>query len=317
MEELLEESGASKADKDDITDLRSLLDAVNSNEFSYSTGLTEEKKDFEKLESFFDIVKKNDEGLESFSDNSSEAGSNIESSVENSLQDEKSQPNEENTLDELEESSSENQLQAVSEKVEQTANLGTISDEVSKEDFQEESGKLDGNEATLHTGGAEQENNSTSSQVDNLDEIELENIKKDEFEKGYNSALAEFEKSMALEKTSLNELVESVFKINEKTQNELETFLKEEIFKLASEFIGMLITEHPDKFLKKIKTSAAVLISETKKIELIMNQTDFKLLEKNTDLKKLDFTFSCEPELRRGEFRLVNNGSGFTQKFNN
>ena len=48
MEELLEESGASKADNDDITDLRSLLDAVNSSEFSYSTGLTEEKKGFEK-----------------------------------------------------------------------------------------------------------------------------------------------------------------------------------------------------------------------------------------------------------------------------
>ena len=47
-----------------------------------------------------------------------------------------------------------------------------------------------------------------------------------------------------------------------------------------------------------------------------MNDTDLKLLEKNTDLKNFDFTFSCRPELRRGEFRLVNNGSGFTQKFN-
>ena len=155
--------------------------------------------------------------LESFSEISSVEGINIEGSVENSLQDEKPQPKE-NTLDELEESSSENQLQAVSEKVEQTANFETVSDEGSKEDYQDESAKLDGNEVALHSGGAEKDNNTTSSQVDNLDEIELENIKKDEFAKGYNSALAEFEKSMALEKTSLNELVESVFKINEKTQ---------------------------------------------------------------------------------------------------
>ena len=164
------------------------------------------------------------------------------------------QPIEDYNLDKLEEKSSEEQLHTESEKVEPTSNFETVSEDGSKENLQDESKKIDVDEAAVHSGEGEQDNDTTVSQADNLDDIELEGIKKEEFEKGYNSALSEFEKSMALEKTSLNELAESVFKINEKAQEELETFLKEEVFKLASEFIGMLISEHPDKFLKKIKT---------------------------------------------------------------
>ena len=128
MEERLEESGAGNTDTDEIIDLRSLLDAANSNEFSYSTGLTEEKKGFEKLESFFSIVKNNEEGLANFSEKFSGKKNNLESNVENSLEDETLQPIEDYNLDKLEESSSEDQLHAVSEKVEPTANFETVSD---------------------------------------------------------------------------------------------------------------------------------------------------------------------------------------------
>ena len=42
--------------KSDYTDLESLLDAAKSSEFNLSDGFTEEKKEFEKLNSFFEIV---------------------------------------------------------------------------------------------------------------------------------------------------------------------------------------------------------------------------------------------------------------------
>ena len=44
----------------DYTDLESLLAAANSSEFSISNGLTEEKQEFEKLNSFFEIVTSKD-----------------------------------------------------------------------------------------------------------------------------------------------------------------------------------------------------------------------------------------------------------------
>jgi hypothetical protein len=42
--------------KPDYADLESLLDAAKSSEFNLSDGFTEEKKEFEKLNSFFEIV---------------------------------------------------------------------------------------------------------------------------------------------------------------------------------------------------------------------------------------------------------------------
>ena len=44
----------------DYTDLESLLAAANSSKFSISNGFTEEKQEFEKLNSFFEIVTSND-----------------------------------------------------------------------------------------------------------------------------------------------------------------------------------------------------------------------------------------------------------------
>ena len=44
----------------DYTDLESLLAVANSSEFSISNGFTEEKQEFEKLNSFFEILTAND-----------------------------------------------------------------------------------------------------------------------------------------------------------------------------------------------------------------------------------------------------------------
>ena len=44
----------------DYTDLESLLAVANSSEFSVSDGFTKEKQEFEKLNSFFEIVTSNE-----------------------------------------------------------------------------------------------------------------------------------------------------------------------------------------------------------------------------------------------------------------
>ena len=53
----VQEDTISETNETDFKDLQSLLEAANLSEFNPETGYTEEKQDFVKFESFFDIVK--------------------------------------------------------------------------------------------------------------------------------------------------------------------------------------------------------------------------------------------------------------------
>ena len=51
----VQEDTISETNEKDFKDLQSLLEAANLSEFNPETGYTEEKQDFVKFESFFDI----------------------------------------------------------------------------------------------------------------------------------------------------------------------------------------------------------------------------------------------------------------------
>ena len=53
----IQEDTISETKETDYKDLQSLLEAANLSEFNPETGYTEEKQEFVKFESFFDIVK--------------------------------------------------------------------------------------------------------------------------------------------------------------------------------------------------------------------------------------------------------------------
>ena len=219
----------------DYTDLESLLAAANSSEFSISNGFTEEKQEFEKLNSFFEIVTSNDT---------------------------KNLNNEDEVLDDLQ--------------------VGSEADE----DLSEVSG--------VETALTEEE------QV--------------AYDKGYKAALEEFEKAMSLEKGSLKDLTETMFSIGDDFQESLEALIKTKICELNNELLESEIQDFPTPFLNKIKQVAGDIVSEIKDVKLELNHADLELLKGSDVVKNLGFELMERSDLRRGEFRLISNSTGFQRE---
>ena len=236
----------------DYTDLESLLAAANSSEFSISNGFTEEKQEFEKLNSFFEIVTSNDT---------------------------KNLNNEDEVL---------NDLQVGSEKDEE-GELEISGLQVGS-DADEDLSKVSGLETAL------------------TEEEQLA------YDKGYKAALEEFEKSMTLEKGSLKDLTETMFSIGDDFQESLEALIKTKICELNNELLESEIEDFPTPFLNKIKQVAGDIVSEIKDVKLELNHADLELLKGSDVVKNLGFELMERSDLRRGEFRLISNSTGFQRE---
>ena len=219
----------------DYTDLESLLAAANSSEFSISNGFTEEKQEFEKLNSFFEIVTSNDT---------------------------KNLNNEDEVLNDLQ--------------------VGSEADE--------DLSKVSGVETAL------------------TEEEQLA------YDKGYKAALEEFEKAMSLEKGSLKDLTETMFSIGDDFQESLEALIKTKICELNNELLDSEIQDFPTPFLNKIKQVAGDIMSEIKEVKLELNHADLELLKGSDVIKNLGFEVMEKSDLRRGEFRLTSNATGFQRQ---
>ena len=293
----------------DYTDLESLLAAANSSEFSISNGFTEEKQEFEKLNSFFEIVTSND----------TKNLNNVDE-VLNDLQ-VGSEADEADDEGELEISG----LQVGSEADEEGEleisglQVGSGADE---EGELEISGLQVGSEANeadeegeleisgLQVGSEADEDFSKVSGV----ETALTEEEQLAYDKGYKEALEEFEKAMSLEKGSLKDLTETMFSIGDDFQESLEALIKTKICELNNELLESEIQDFPAPFLNKIKQVAVDIVSEIKDVKLELNHADLKLLKESDGVKNLGFELLERSDLRRGEFRLISNSTGFQRE---
>jgi flagellar biosynthesis/type III secretory pathway protein FliH len=270
----------------DYTDLESLLAAANSSEFSISNGFTEEKQEFEKLNSFFEIVTSNDT---------------------------KNLNNEDEVLDDLQvgsETDEEGELEISGLQVGSDADeegeleisglqVGSDADE---EDELEISGVQAGSDA-----------DEDLSKVSGL-ETALTEEEQLAYDKGYKAALEEFEKAMSLEKGSLKDLTETMFSIGDDFQESLEALIKTKICELNNELLESELQDFPTPFLNKIKQVAGDIVSEIKDVKLELNHADLELLKGSDVVKNLGFELMERSDLRRGEFRLISNSTGFQRE---
>ena len=236
----------------DYTDLESLLAAANSSEFSISNGFTEEKQEFEKLNSFFEIVTSNDT---------------------------KNLNNEDEVLNDLQ----------VGSEADDESELEISGLQVGS-DADEDLSKVSGLETAL------------------TEEEQLA------YDKGYKAALEEFEKAMSLEKGSLKDLTETMFSIGDDFQESLEALIKTKICELNNELLESEIQDFPTPFLNKIKQVAGDIVSEIKDVKLELNHADLELLKGSDVVKNLGFELMERSDLRRGEFRLISNSTGFQRE---
>ena len=261
----------------DYTDLESLLAVANSSEFSVSDGFTQEKQEFEKLNSFFEIVASNeiknlDNEDEVFAEESEPEISGLQTG---------SEADEEGELE--------------------IAGL-QIGSEADEEDELEISDSQIGSEAD--------EDFSDASGVETplTDEEQLI------YDKGYKEALEEFEKAMSLEKGSLKDLTETMFSIGDDFQERLEALIKTKICELHNELVESEIQDFSTPFLSKIKQVAGDIFSEIKDVRLELNHADLELLKRSDVVEGLGFEVMERSDLRRGEFKLISNSTGFQRE---
>ena len=263
--------------RSDYTDLESLLAVANSSEFSVSDGFTTEKQEFEKFNSFFEIVTSNETKN---SDNEGEVlGKKGESEISG--------------------------LQIGSEADEESEleisglQIGSEADEESESEISDLQIASEADESFSKASGLE---------------TSLTEEEKLAYDRGYKEALEEFEKAMSLEKGSLQDLTETMFLIRDDFQESLEALIKTKICELNNELLDSEIQDFPTPFLNKIKQVAGDIMSEIKDVKLELNHADLELLKGSDVIKNLGFEVMERSDLRRGEFRLTSNATGFQRE---
>ena len=263
--------------RSDYTDLESLLAVANSSEFSVSDGFTTEKQEFEKFNSFFEIVTSNETKN---SDNEGEVlGKKGESEISG--------------------------LQIGSEADEESEleisglQIGSGADEEGKSEISDLQIASEADESFSKASGLE---------------MSLTEEEQLAYDKGYKAALEEFEKAMSLEKGSLKDLTETMFSIGDDFQDRLEALIKTKICELNNELLESDIQDFPTPFLNKIKQVAGDILSEIKDVKLELNHADLELLKGSNVVESLGFEVLEKSDLRRGEFRLISNSTGFQRE---
>jgi flagellar biosynthesis/type III secretory pathway protein FliH len=293
--------------KSDYADLESLLDAAKSSEFNLSDGFTEEKKEFEKLSSFFEIVTSKEQ-------------------KEPTSLDETNEFSNDDVFDGSDGTEGKQEIQEVSqsEEVENLAKLESIEEDAataSKEqsvDYNNQS-ILDDTQDDIENGdpleNLENQQNIESTEAD-VSEGQPSFSEEEQlaYDMGYKEALEEFEKAMLLEKNSFKDLTETMFSVGEDFQESLQELIKTKICQISSELLDDEIKEFPLPLLKKIKKAADNILSEVKDFRLELNHADLELLNGNESAESLGFELIERSDLRRGEFRLVSNSTGFQQE---
>ena len=244
----------------DYTDLESLLAVANSSEFSVSDGFTKEKQEFEKLNSFFEIV-----------------SSNKIKNLDNE--------------DEVSAEESESEISGLQ--------IGSEADE---------EGEAEISGLQIGSGADEDFSDASGEETSLTEEEQLV------YDKGYKEALEEFEKAISLEKGSLKDLTETMFSIGDDFQERLEALIKTKICELNNELLESEIQDFPTPFLNKIKQVAGDILSEIKDVKLELNHADLELLKGSNVVESLGFEVMERSDLRRGEFRLISNSTGFQRE---
>ena len=296
--------------KSDYADLESLLDAAKSSEFNLSDGFTEEKKEFEKLSTFFEIVTSKEQKDPTSLDETNEISDSDSDNGFDGTEEEHESPeviksDEVDNLDKL--GLIEEDAAAVFKEKSMDYNNQSVLDDT--QDDIESVDPLENLESLLSIKSTEADVSEAAEEQASFSEGE-----KLAYDMGYKEALEEFEKAMLLEKNSFKDLTHTMFSVGEEFQESLQELIKTKICEISSELLDDEIKEFPLPLLKKIKKAADNILSEVKDFRLELNHADLELLNGNESAESLGFELVERSDLRRGEFRLVSNSTGFQQE---
>ena len=298
----------------DPIDIRDLLEVANSKVFDEENELISKNRNFEKVSSFFDLIKS--ENLDS---------SKVEPA---STPDIEPDSNTENDAEEIEEErSSDEQLIAddtTKDQVEENLTPETQEkDEISEEiasseniESSEENDKNIDNSEEFEPVDVVEKSREASEKIHDEPEDKDVNSKEnsEEYERGYQDALKEFENTLLAEKKTISDFGKTLLSVRDDAASLIQELITEKVIEIASEFLGKVISETPEDLVKKVESVSSSILSSNKEIIVEFNEIDAAALKENLDLDDLPMKIREVTDLGRGEFRMLVGKSRYEQR---
>ena len=332
-DDVLEKNGQ---DESSSVDIAELLAAANSKVFDDQNGLIDTNKNFEKVSSFFDLIKSSNNEDTNLAEQDESPGSSAEENSDEEIIGLKISSSDgasdDNEMDEeivgLKISSSDGASDD-NEIDEEIVGLKISSRDDASDDMQTERGI---NELEVEKSDIPGEEEISSENFEPLDVIEqsretVEKLKSqdkaetdqveetsEEYNLGYQDALNEFEKTLDAEKKAISNFGSTLLSIRDDASKIIEELIKEKLAEISNEFLGKQVSEFPKDFLTHIENISESIVSSTSEIIVELNEIDAAALKTNIKLEQLAFKIKEVTDLGRAEFRIIVGKSGYEQK---
>ena len=332
-DDVLEQNGQ---DESSSVDIAELLAAANSKVFDDQNGLIDANKNFEKVSSFFDLIKSSNNEDTNLAEQDESPGSSAEENSDEEIiglkissSDDASDDNE---IDEeiigLKISSSDGASDD-NEIDEEIVGLKISSRDDASDDMQTERGINEPEVEKSDIPGEEEispenfepldvieQSRETVEKLKSQDKAETDQVEEtsEEYNLGYQDALNEFEKTLDAEKKAISNFGSTLLSIRDDASKIIEELIKEKLAEISNEFLGKQVSEFPKDFLTHIENISESIVSSTSEIIVELNEIDAAALKTNIKLEQLAFKIKEVTDLGRAEFRIIVGKSGYEQK---
>ena len=307
-----EKENSEVATNDAKIDLACLLEAASNMNFQQDDGYTENKGEFEKASSLFDIVKKNSsdqEKVNSTGGDIKDENSDLNESI--NVNEDKVDKQELGDFDE----ETYNKLPDGNESDNTTSAIGLSKDgESLEEELEDQASKLEGDKNTETENDFLEDNREIPEEHDVSSDNNFDQIS---YDKGYQAALSEFEKTFEREKSDFLNVAKLLLEVGDDYQELIEDILREKTFGLVSEFLGRELDTNVEDFVSHIENCAKAVITKSTSFVLELNHADLITLQKYFANEKTNFELVENPQFNRGEFRIISDSSGYEQIMEN
>lgn len=301
----------------DSIDIRDLLDVANAKVFDDDHDLISKTKNFEKVASFFDLIK---------SDTVAEPES-VESDFTNSTSQEEDTGDDNDSVDQEKDGIDQEKAVSSDQHENQKAeDLTEDSQEIDEKSEENSSVKNMDVEETIEEHSENQEefepinvietsNDSAKKNDESADDSEASSMENsEEYQRGYQDAIKEFESTLLSEKQSISDFGKTLLSVRDDAAVLIEELIKEKVIEISSEFLGKSISEMPEDFMKKVKDVSGSILSSSKEIIVEFNEIDAAALKENLSSDELPMRIREVTDLGRGEFRMIVGKSRYEQR---
>ena len=301
----------------DSIDIRDLLDVANAKVFDDDHDLISKTKNFEKVASFFDLIK---------SDTVAEPES-VESDFANSTSQEEDTGDDNDSVDQEKDGIDQEKAVSSDQHENQKAeDLTKDSQEIDEKSEENSSVKNMDVEETIEEHSENQEefepinvieksNDSAKKNDESAEDSEASSMENsEEYQRGYQDAIKEFESTLLSEKQSISDFGKTLLSVRDDAAVLIEELIKEKVIEISSDFLGKSISEMPEDFMKKVKDVSGSILSSSKEIIVEFNEIDAAALKENLSFDELPMRIREVTDLGRGEFRMIVGKSRYEQR---